>query len=127
MSVRSYPSLDAFFIRALNGSRIIYDHGCGYGAWTNYIASMINARVAIFDPDIKAFEYTKNLLDENGGRFIELSGGYDAIICFAVLELLSEDDQLELLNKFKGMLNHRGRLIIQYNLYNRCGVSSYLR
>ena len=111
---RSPKALDAFFARHLAGVKLIYDHGCGYGGWTDHIARLTGAQAAIFDPDAQAHDYTKSLLAE---RFSDSQGPFDAIMCFAVLELLDEAAQLELLRQFARDL--RGtRLLVQYNIYN---------
>jgi hypothetical protein len=112
LKVRPYPSLNCFFRRTLHGVRTIYDHGCGYGAWTNYLSQLSGARVTVYDPDISAAQYTKNLL---GDRSMESIGPYDAIMCFAVLELLTESEQKSLLLEFRSKTN---KLIILYNVYS---------
>lgn len=45
-------------------------------------------------------------------------GGYDLIVCFAVLELLPENEQRKLLELLKNSLNPGKDLIVQYNVYN---------
>jgi cyclopropane fatty-acyl-phospholipid synthase-like methyltransferase len=111
--VKPFPRLVRFFKRHISGARSIYDHGCGYGGWTSYLAELTDARVAIYDPDVKAQEHTKKLLGES---YTECKGPFDAIICFGVLELLEREAQVNLLKEFRQKL--KGSLLVQYNVYN---------
>lgn len=113
MSARTFGRLDKFFLRNFADAKLIYDHGCGYGGWTNHISSLIGAQMSIFDPDVDAYKYTNSLLNE---RLSQSKGPFDAIMCFAVLELLDGADQLKLLREFHDLVT--GSVILQYNVYN---------
>lgn len=117
ITTRASHHLHGFFQRHLGGVRLIYDHGCGYGGWTKYIAELTDAKAAIFDPDEAASVHTRNVL---GDRFTESEGPFDAIMCFGVLELLEESDQIALLKTFAEKL--QGKLLVQYNFYNPLGL-----
>ena len=112
--VRTSKALERFFVRNLKDVDLLYDHGCGYGAWTDYLSQLAGAQAAIFDPDADAYAHTRSVL---GSRFSDSEGPYDAILCFAVLELFDEARQLELLREFAANLRGR-RLLVQYNIYN---------
>lgn len=111
------PHLKRFFERAFAGARLIYDHGCGYGGWTEYITSMTGAHAAVFDPDEQACIHTRKVL---GTRLSNSEGPFDAIMCFGVLELLEEGDQVALMREFAAKLT--GKLVVQYNFYNPLGL-----
>jgi SAM-dependent methyltransferase len=114
LKIKAPWHLEKFFSRHTVGTKLIYDHGCGYGGWTNHMSMLTGANIAIFDPDADGCAYTKNLL---GDRIVESDGPFDTIMCFGVLELLEELDQIALLKKFANSL--RDQLLIQYNFYNR--------
>ena len=113
LGVASSKLLDRFLLRHLSGAQLIYDYGCGYGTWACHISKLTGAKMALYDPDPQAVAHARDLL---GDSLANSSGPFDGIICFAVLELLDEQEQLKLLESFAEKL--RGRLVIQYNVYN---------
>jgi SAM-dependent methyltransferase len=117
MKTRASRHLHRFFQRHLADVRLFYDHGCGYGGWTKYVADLTGGKAAIFDTDEAATAHTRDVL---GDSFTESQGPFDAILCFGVLELLEEPDQVALLKTFAASL--QGRLLVQYNFYNPVGL-----
>lgn len=113
LGVASSKLLDRFLLRHLSGAKLIYDHGCGYGTWARHVSMLVGAKMAIYDPDPQASAHARELLGE---KFSDSDGPFDGIICFAVLELLDKQEQVDLLRTFADKL--RGRLVIQYNVYN---------
>ncbi len=115
IAAKPFPKLISFFRRHLPVTGCIYDHGCGYGGWTRYLAELTGAQFVIYDPDTKAQQYTQKLLGEFHSEF---SGPYDSIICFGVLELFDEKKQLKMLKELREKLKADGTLLVKYHVYN---------
>lgn len=110
------PDLDAMLERAITDCGTLLDHGCGFGGWTGYFLKR-NAtfRFKAFDPDKEGEDYTRALAPDRCDQTLEQ---FDVILCFGVLELLPEADQVALLREFAAQLNPGGRCLIQYNVFN---------
>lgn len=110
------PELEAMLERAIAGCRTLLDHGCGFGGWTAYFLKR-NAgfRFKAFDPDQEGQAYTCALAPARCDQSLDR---FDVILCFGVLELLPEAEQVALLRSFAAQLNPGGRCLIQYNVFN---------
>lgn len=119
--VCSLPSsVDAMLRRALAGRRSLLDYGCGYGGWLAYFLEVNKScSYSTFDIDKSAEKHAQSIAPS---RYQPRSRGFDAIACFAVLEILPYEDQLALLEKLSNMLEYNGVLLIQYNTYNPMSI-----
>ena len=95
----------------------MYDYGCGYGTWTKQLSELGNFdAVNVFDPDIKAKENAILLLSQ---KFNENIDKFDFIMLFAVLELLSIEEQEEILIRLVDkMEDSSSRMMVMYNFYH---------
>jgi SAM-dependent methyltransferase len=110
------PRLAAMLADAAHGKTALLDYGCGYGNWTAYFLGMAkHLRYSVSDPDKSAEGFAASLSPPRYDRFRE---HFDLIVCFAVLELLPEEDQRRLLGRFRDRLEPCGELVVQYNVYN---------
>lgn len=110
------PKLRRMLSDAIGGRRTLLDHGCGYGGWMRYFLALNrDFRFRAFDPDKAAEEFTRNLAPERHDAALTK---FDAIVCFGVLELLSEAEQAALLKEFESQLEPGGCLLVQYNVFN---------
>lgn len=110
------PDLHRMLSDAVAGRRTLLDYGCGYGGWLRYFLRLNDRfRFRAFDPDAAAEAFTRGLAPERSDPNLSK---FDTIICFGVLELMTEAEQAALLQSFEAQLEPGGCLLIQYNVFN---------
>lgn len=95
----------------------LYDFGCGYGTWSSKIAKLSNAKhIYVKDIDEKAEKEAKDFL---GASEASNEDKFDLIMSFAVLELLSEQQNADILSEFRSKLkSDESSILIMYNFFH---------
>lgn len=104
-------------LRSLQNAEILLDFGCGTGVWLRYFLQINpNLQYQVFDIDKRAETLARAIAPE---RLADSASRFDVIVLFAILELLTEEEQEEILRSIVEKLQPSGKILVQYNIYNR--------
>jgi 2-polyprenyl-3-methyl-5-hydroxy-6-metoxy-1,4-benzoquinol methylase len=92
----------------------LLDYGCGFGIRTRRVVEYLSPRIV----DVSLFDINLGLLreavQETGGQPWDKSPrAFDVILCFAVLELMSNEEVATTLRMFRSMMHPQSLLIVQ--------------
>ncbi len=111
----------AFYDELLQGHKVIYDFGCGYGYLSYYLHYRNQDRIiTAIDYDIDKISVAENCIKKNQNlTFIEADlrtfefGNADAVFFNDVLHYLSKEDQREVLHSVAQKINEDGIIFIR--------------
>jgi 2-polyprenyl-3-methyl-5-hydroxy-6-metoxy-1,4-benzoquinol methylase len=92
----------------------LLDYGCGLGIRTRRIVEYLSPRavdVSLFDINL---DLLREAVQETGGQPWDKSQrAFDVILCFSVLELMSNEEVATTLHMFRSMMHPQSLLVIQ--------------
>jgi len=92
----------------------LLDYGCGFGIRTRRIVEYLSPRtvdVSLYDINL---DLLREAVEETGGQpWDKIPRAFDVILCFGVLELMSNEEVATILGMFRSMMHPQSLLIIQ--------------
>jgi 2-polyprenyl-3-methyl-5-hydroxy-6-metoxy-1,4-benzoquinol methylase len=93
----------------------LLDYGCGFGIRTRRIAQYLSPRavdISLFDVDL---DLLREAIQETGGHPWDKSRShFDIILCFSVLEIMTDEEVATTLRMFRSMMHPHSLLIVQH-------------
>jgi 2-polyprenyl-3-methyl-5-hydroxy-6-metoxy-1,4-benzoquinol methylase len=94
---------------------ILLDYGCGYGIRASKIAEYLSPRavdISLFDVNLQLL---REAVQETGGHPWDKSLlHFDVILCFSVLEIMTNEEVGTTLRMFRSMMHPQSLLIVQH-------------